>query len=53
MAKPAQLVQQTFGVIHYAQMSVTRPICKTTKKITLFALNLAKIQVKNINIFFS
>ena len=32
MAKPAQLDQQRFDIIDYAQMSVTCPIYETTKK---------------------
>ena len=55
VAKSAWQVWQTFDIIDYAQMSITDPICKTTiktfRKIILFALNPAKIWVKNMNIF--
>ena len=49
VAKSAQLVRQTFDIIDYAQMSVTRPIRKTTKNLfAMFALSSAKIWVKNM-----
>ena len=42
--------------MHYAQMSIPHPICRTTiitlRQITLFALFRTEIQVKNMNYFY-